>query len=158
MDFLLERFAATVHAPEVVVRRFDQRLERRFGDDLRDRIDTERVARRIRIPTLIVRDVDDRDVHLEQGQRVACAWSGLEFIRTEGLRHSRSLRTPEVLERVVASSEPDTAPGTEHPPVKGDARRPSGASRAQVSAGLGPTRFRNSQTGIAVRPPTTPPR
>ncbi|MGD8497862.1 MAG: alpha/beta fold hydrolase [Chromatiales bacterium] len=101
MVFLLERFASIVQAPPAVVERFEQRLQRRFGDDLRSRIDTERVATRMRIPALIVHDADDQDVPLEQGERVAVAWPGAEFMRTEGLGHSRVLRSPQVLERVV---------------------------------------------------------
>jgi pimeloyl-ACP methyl ester carboxylesterase len=101
MAFLLERFASIVQAPPAVVGRFERRLHRRFGEDLRASIDTERVAARMRIPALIVHDADDQDVPLEQGQRVAEAWPGAELWRTEGLGHSRILRSPRVLERVV---------------------------------------------------------
>jgi pimeloyl-ACP methyl ester carboxylesterase len=102
MAFLLERFASIVQAPEAVVDRFEQRLMHRFGEDLRASIDTEQVAARMRIPALIVHDADDRDVPLEQGERVAAAWPGAELVRTEGLGHSRILRSPQVLGRVVA--------------------------------------------------------
>lgn len=55
----------------------------------------------MRIPALIVHDADDQDVPLEQGERVARAWSGAELVRTQGLGHARILRAPGVLERVV---------------------------------------------------------
>jgi pimeloyl-ACP methyl ester carboxylesterase len=50
---------------------------------------------------LIVHSVDDRTCMIEGARRVAEAWPGSEFLQVDGLGHSRILKDPAVIERVV---------------------------------------------------------
>jgi pimeloyl-ACP methyl ester carboxylesterase len=102
VEFLVARFAAILTMPEGVVANLKARLERRFDRDLWDLLATDANAARIDAPALVIHDEADRSVPWQQGQRIADAWAGARFIRTQGLGHSRILRDPAVIERVVA--------------------------------------------------------
>ena len=55
----------------------------------------------LEIPAQIVHDPDDLDVPFEQGQRLAAAWKGAEFIARPGVGHRRILRDAETVAGVV---------------------------------------------------------
>jgi pimeloyl-ACP methyl ester carboxylesterase len=59
-------------------------------------------AAQLDLPALIVHSSDDRTTAIEGARRVANAWRGSEFLEVDGLGHSRILRDPAVIERVVA--------------------------------------------------------
>ncbi|WP_345611151.1 alpha/beta fold hydrolase [Pseudonocardia adelaidensis] len=52
-------------------------------------------------PTLVVHDVQDREVGPEHGRAIADAWPGVRLLQTEGLGHRRLLRDPSVIDRAV---------------------------------------------------------
>lgn len=78
-----------------------RRTERRFGDEIWTRTDNIRLATHARIPGLMIHDRDDRDVPWEEGAAIARAWTGADWLLTEGLGHRRILRDPAVIARVV---------------------------------------------------------
>lgn len=62
-------------------------------------------ARRIKValpPTLVVHDRDDKEVPYAEGEELAEAWPGADFVATEELGHQRILRDPKVVDRVAA--------------------------------------------------------
>lgn len=101
VDFLVESFAATLTMHPAVVRDLWRRLEARFDDGFRERISTERNARRLSTPALIVHDERDTSVPWQQGERIAAAWPGARFLKTSGLGHGRILRDPETVRAVT---------------------------------------------------------
>ena len=52
---------------------------------------------------LVLHDRDDREVPLRQGEQLVAHWPNAQLEVTEGLGHRRILRTPAVIERVVAA-------------------------------------------------------
>jgi pimeloyl-ACP methyl ester carboxylesterase len=52
-------------------------------------------------PTLVVHDVQDREVGPEHGRAVADAWPAARLLQTEGLGHRRLLRDPAVIDEAV---------------------------------------------------------
>jgi pimeloyl-ACP methyl ester carboxylesterase len=52
-------------------------------------------------PILAVHDAEDREVPLAEAERWIKAWRGAESVVTQGLGHTRILRDPAVVERVV---------------------------------------------------------
>jgi hypothetical protein len=66
------------------------------------------IPRRLKATTLslpaalIVHDRLDKEVHFQDGETLAAAWPGAEFVATEGLGHRRILRAQGIIERVVA--------------------------------------------------------
>lgn len=79
-----------------------RRLERLAGRPLHDFVIADLADRWMPPPTLVVHDVDDREVPVTEGQALAAAWPGTRLIETAGLGHQRILRDPGVITRAVA--------------------------------------------------------
>ncbi len=101
MEFLVERFTGILHMPPAVVADLRRRLEARFDASVWEAISTDSNARHLAIPALIIHDENDEGVPWQQGQRVAQAWPGARFLKTQGLGHNRILRDPETVRTVV---------------------------------------------------------
>ena len=78
-----------------------RRIEAREGV-LMQHFEPAFVAPRIRVPTLVVHDREDRINAFADGQAYAHAIQGAQLLPTEGLGHRRILKDPVVLARVVA--------------------------------------------------------
>ena len=102
MRELARRFCAALRLPDVAQADFYGRLEARFGADLWDRFSPAVLARQVNLPGLVIHDQDDSDVPWHDGETVARAWPGAQFVRTAGLGHRRILRDPEVIARATA--------------------------------------------------------
>jgi pimeloyl-ACP methyl ester carboxylesterase len=101
VEFLVERFARTLRMPAPVVAGLNQRLEQRFDENIWDLVSADTNARNLAAPALVIHDVDDEGVPWQQGERIAAAWPGARFIRTQGLGHNRILRDPATIKMVV---------------------------------------------------------
>ncbi|MFZ5624237.1 MAG: alpha/beta fold hydrolase [Gemmatimonadota bacterium] len=94
------RFARHLGIPERTRALMQQNLEARFN--LRwDHLHVARLARQVRVPALVIHDVDDVDVPWSEGRAVAEAWPGARLVQTQGLGHRAILRDPEVVLRTV---------------------------------------------------------
>jgi pimeloyl-ACP methyl ester carboxylesterase len=71
-----------------------------FGIDW-PQMDVEHWAGGMRPPLLVVHDRDDDVVPWAHGMRVRDAWERAEMLTTSGLRHRRTRREPQVIERAV---------------------------------------------------------
>lgn len=80
--------------------RIDELAERRLGRPLSD-LYAPHAARNMRAPLLVLHDAGDRAVPLEAGRLLAEAWPGARFEVTSGLGHTRILRDPATVQRVV---------------------------------------------------------
>jgi pimeloyl-ACP methyl ester carboxylesterase len=77
-----------------------ERIQARFSVGF-DALYAPDLARNFDAPLLVIHDLDDREVPFAKGERLAESWPGAELWVTEGLGHTRILRDPEVLSRVV---------------------------------------------------------
>lgn len=80
--------------------RLRRRIEHRFGPDVWQRLHVDDTAPRVRADVLVVHDVDDREVPVGDGVRVARAL-GTEPVLTTGLGHGRILADDDVAARVL---------------------------------------------------------
>jgi pimeloyl-ACP methyl ester carboxylesterase len=96
-----ERFAEMVGLTPDVLARMKRSIELRFGQSWDD-FDVLRAARKMTAPLLVFHDRDDRDVAWTDGEAIAAAWPGAEFVSTAGLGHRRIVHDPEVVSRTVA--------------------------------------------------------
>jgi pimeloyl-ACP methyl ester carboxylesterase len=69
-------------------------LERRVGSLAGPA--TDRVARQLRLPGLVLHDRGDRYVPFAHGEAIAAAWPGARFVPLTGLGHRRGLDAPHV--------------------------------------------------------------
>jgi pimeloyl-ACP methyl ester carboxylesterase len=99
---LARKFFEVLAVPPAVQAIFQRKFEARFGADVWQRFSPEMLARQLDVPGLIVHDQGDIDMPWQEGETVARAWPGAQFMRTTGLGHRRILRDPEVLARVTA--------------------------------------------------------
>lgn len=99
-----ERFREWAHAvgltPEAEAE-YLQLAEDYFGRGRLEQISGDQIAPKMTASALIVHDADDHEVSIEQAESLARHWPGSEFARTEGLGHRRTIRSGEVIARVV---------------------------------------------------------
>ncbi len=100
--FLIDGFTQSLDMHPAVVSNLYKRLERRFGHDYMERISTECNARKLSVPALIVHDQKDSSVPWQQGERIASAWPGAQFLKTRGLGHGRILQDAGVIDAAVS--------------------------------------------------------
>lgn len=101
VEFLVERFANIMNMPAAVVAELHRRLEQRFDKTIWEEISMDSNARRLDAPALIIHDVDDDGVPWQQGEMIAAAWPGAQFMKTQGLGHNRILRDPATINTAV---------------------------------------------------------
>lgn len=100
--FLLDGFTHTLNMHPAVVASLHRRVEKHFEHDYWNRTSTEHNVRNLSIPALIVHDIRDRDVPLQQGERIAKAWPRAQFMQTRGLGHGRILKDAGVIDAAVS--------------------------------------------------------
>jgi len=97
-------FAAALGFGERIRTGFMRRLERRVGRPMTD----FEIPRRLKAtalslpPALVLHDRLDKEVRFSDGETLAAAWPGAEFVATEGLGHRRIMRDPAIIERLVS--------------------------------------------------------
>lgn len=96
---MAERFARFVRLPERARSDFRARVEARLGADCWERYDVATLT--AAQPTLIIHDADDRDVPVGHAVDLARAWPTATLHLTRGLGHTRILRDPGVVDRVI---------------------------------------------------------
>ncbi len=101
VEGLLEKFARALDLPKQVTKRLRLRFLRDFGEDILLRFSTEENAKKLHIPGLIIHDENDPVVPWQEGQIIANAYPGAQFMKTTGLGHSRGLHNAEVVGAVV---------------------------------------------------------
>ena len=109
----LESFAANLRLRPVVAKAVEHSMERRFGDDLWDRIPKGILDMNAPDRTLIIHDVDDDMVPVEHAKLLSERW-GVGLVSTQGHGHNGVLRASEVIDQIatfatLASAEPAPA-------------------------------------------------
>ena len=101
LEFLVERFGRMLTLPDPVLTDLRRRLEKRFTANVWELMSTDSNARTLAVPALIVHDRDDREVPWRQGEMIAGAWPGAQWLVTRGLGHRRILRDAATVTAVV---------------------------------------------------------
>jgi len=83
-----------------VYSRMQRNMERRLRVTWQD-LEIPVAAKLLRLPGLVIHDIHDPDVPWIEGESIAAAWPGSEFLTTQGLGHRAILRDPEVIRRVL---------------------------------------------------------
>lgn len=104
-------FAHVLGLGEGLAQRMQARIERREGLQLQH-FEADWLGPRLRQPTLLVHDIDDRTAPLAGAQRLGAAIAGARFTTTQGLGHRRILADPAVLDQLVGHLTADTTADT----------------------------------------------
>lgn len=76
-------------------------LERGYGVDIWRELSAEALLPGLRLPALVIHDVDDREVPFSEGESIVRAWPGARLVATRGLGHHRILWNPGVVDAAV---------------------------------------------------------
>jgi pimeloyl-ACP methyl ester carboxylesterase len=101
MDYLIEGFCRIVGAPRRARRELTRLLAERFDGHLGDTVAADLSAAPHPVPGLVIHDEEDREVPWQQGEAIARAWPGAQFVLTRGLGHNRILRDGAVIRAAV---------------------------------------------------------
>jgi pimeloyl-ACP methyl ester carboxylesterase len=96
----LRWFAGVLGPGEGLAQRMQARIEQREGLPLQH-FEADWLGPRLKQPTLLVHDTDDRTAPLAGAQRLGTAIAGARFQTTQGLGHRRILADPMVLDRLM---------------------------------------------------------
>lgn len=97
----LHGFATRSRLRPALVRELRRGLEARFGPDVWDVLEVDRVLPGLSARGLVVHDADDDEVPASDARAVADGWTGARLVTTEGLGHRRILRDEGVRRLVV---------------------------------------------------------
>ncbi|MDP8931417.1 MAG: alpha/beta fold hydrolase [Actinomycetota bacterium] len=84
-------------------------IQRRYGDDVWDVLDVDRVVADLTPAGVVIHDADDDEVPLDDGRHIAATWPGARLIETSGFGHRRILRDGTVRRLVVEALDRETA-------------------------------------------------
>ncbi len=101
-SFLKDSFYGMLRIVPATQIAFEQLLEKNYGADIDRVISADVNAVNLSTPALIIHDKDDSEVPWQQGELLAKAWPGAQFVLTQGLGHTRSLRDNETIKKVVS--------------------------------------------------------
>ncbi len=76
-------------------------LERGYGADIWRELAAETLLPGLRLPALVIHDVEDREVPFSEGESIVRAWPGARLVATRGLGHHRILWNPGVVAAAV---------------------------------------------------------
>jgi pimeloyl-ACP methyl ester carboxylesterase len=124
LQYLIERFCQRLGISPKTQKFLTQMLEQEFGNDIWQRIESDRHVADSTIAALIIHDKDDVDVPWQWSERLANAWPNSHFWLTRGMGHRRILRNRAVITAVCEfiengllpadSGTPDSAPYQPH--------------------------------------------
>lgn len=98
---LVKKFVATLTIPEPVEAELMRCIEHDFGKKVWQDFSMQNNIAELKIPALVIHDVDDVDIPWHEGQKIAQAWSKVRFIKTRKSGHRRILRDPATIETTV---------------------------------------------------------
>lgn len=94
-DYVM-RFGQILNVSDAVLDRMKLRIEERFLRKWSD-YSLEETAREMTTPLLVVHDQEDSETFHSEGEALAAAWPGAQFVSTNGLGHRRILRDEKVI-------------------------------------------------------------
>ena len=100
LEFLVDRFCQTLDIKPKIETLLIQMLEKEFGKDIWQRIESDRHVVDCTTAALIIHDKNDVDVPWQWSERLAKAWPNSCFWLTKGLGHRRILRNRTVIRSV----------------------------------------------------------
>jgi pimeloyl-ACP methyl ester carboxylesterase len=97
----VEGFAQRARLRPALVAELRRGIEARYGGDIWDVLDVDRVLPTLDATGLVIHDADDDEVSLADAQHIAQRWSAARLVTTEGLGHRRIVREASVRALVV---------------------------------------------------------
>lgn len=97
---ITREFARNMKMNNEVAALMKKYFDRKFGVDM-DTLSGAVSAEGVKIPTLVIHDVDDVDVHVSSAHEIDEKLQNSQLYLTEGLGHRRILGNPEVISKII---------------------------------------------------------
>ena len=97
----LPRFQVQAKLPDELIHGLREMIYETFGRGTLDAIVNEEMVKRIHIPALMFHDRSDNVTPVEDSRAIANAWSGVQYVETNGLGHRGALQSADVHKQVV---------------------------------------------------------
>ena len=78
-----------------------EKLKADYGADIFQKVSVVDNIHKIKVPLLIIHDMDDKVVPIQDGRKIAQSWYLAQFIETAGLGHMKVLYAEEVVEKAL---------------------------------------------------------
>ena len=101
LDHALEKFSHMFAVPPKATTGLRRTIERRFGRSVWDEFAAERLVASLRMPALVVHDIEDPQVDHSDAEMLVDAWPGARLHETKGLGHLRIVRDSKVIDEVM---------------------------------------------------------
>ncbi|HHJ34257.1 MAG TPA: alpha/beta hydrolase [Gammaproteobacteria bacterium] len=110
---ILDNFQRILQLPDCVMQAMERISYATHGQVIRDLVDMENNVRRLSCKSLLIHDEDDTDISWHSSEKIARAWPGARFIKTQGLGHRRIVRDSQVVQHIIDFLDP--IPPKDHP-------------------------------------------
>lgn len=103
MAHALQAFGRRARLGPHLVAELRRALEARFGPDVWEALDVDRIVPLLDSRGLVIHDSQDDEVPLRDAEAIVAGWRGARLVTTEGLGHRHLLRDDAVLTKVAAA-------------------------------------------------------
>ncbi|MFA5300100.1 MAG: alpha/beta hydrolase [Lutibacter sp.] len=97
---IIKEFVTKLQLKPKMINKIKLRFYKQFGEDI-DNYSASTVAKKVKIPTLVLHDTEDVEVPVSSAHHIRKYLEQGEIIITNGLGHSRILRDPFVINRII---------------------------------------------------------
>lgn len=97
---ITKEFANNMNLNQEVAKRLKSYLDQKFGEDM-DNYSGAFSAKDVKIPTLVIHDMDDVDVHISSAYEIRDQLENGQLYTTEGLGHRKILGDEEVINKIT---------------------------------------------------------
>lgn len=97
---ITKEFVHNLELPEKVAKKMKTHFDQKFGQDM-DNLSGALSAKSVHIPTLVIHDLDDVDVHVSSAYEIKDSLKNGELYITEGQGHRKVLGDPNVINKIT---------------------------------------------------------
>lgn len=100
ISHITKEFVRNLELPEKVAIKMKTYFDTKFGEDM-DNLSGAFSAKSVKIPTMVIHDVDDVDVHVSSAYEINDSLKNGELYITEGQGHRKVLGDPKVINKIT---------------------------------------------------------
>ena len=100
-QIILDNFKHILQLPDCVMQVMQRRIFSTYGQVVGNLVDVEKNAKNFTCKALIIHDEDDLEISWHSGKKIAQAWKGAHFIKTQGLGHRLIVRDQQVIDHII---------------------------------------------------------
>jgi len=100
-DEITDNFQRILNLPENIKKILVRKTYVSHGQTIRNAVNALTNAKKMRSKALLIHDQDDNEFSWHDSEKIAMAWPGARFIKTEGLGHRRVIHDKTVIQNIL---------------------------------------------------------